>query len=432
MLLALMRWLNKNFGTLLLSFVLSVVVWTSAVMASDPNRERSFPKVSLEIIGKNEDMLIVNNIPSQVTVILFAPESNLAQYDKNSSLLRATLDVTGLESGTYTLPINVTYVLQPARLLGVEPQLLDITLDRLVTRIDPVHVEIVGKPVRGYQTGVPVLDISRVTISGPATLIDKVEDVRAILDISGKSETMESSIPLQVLDVNGTVMDGVEISPRTVRVKQPITLLGGYRNEVVRIITMGQVASGYRLTSIFASPANVMLFSSDPQLVDNLPGYVETKPLELSNATGDMEVWLPLNLPPGISVVGDQNVLAQVSIAAIESSMTIQIPLEVIGLSPGFSVEGVPKVVDVILSGSLPALDALQKGDIRVVLDITDKEAGTYLIKPEVQILSKDIHRQSVTPDIVEVTLQVQSPTTKIGSPTPVATPPDGTPFPAP
>lgn len=432
MLLALLRWLNKNFGTLLLSFVLSVVVWTSAVMASDPNRERSFPKVSLEIIGKNEDMLIVNNIPSQVTVILFAPESNLVQYDKNSNLLRATLDVTGLESGTYTLPINVTYVLQPARLLGVEPQLLDITLDRLVTRIDPVHVDIVGKPMRGYQTGVPVLDISRVTISGPATLIDKVEDVRAILDISGKSETMESSIPLQVLDVKGAVMDGVEISPRTVRVKQPITLLGGYRNEVVRIVTMGQVASGYRLTSIFASPANVMLFSSDPQLVDNLPGYVETKPLELNNATGDMEVWLPLNLPPGISVIGDQNVLAQVSIAAIESSMTLQIPLEIIGLSPGFSVEGVPKVVDVILSGSLPALDALQKGDIRVVLDITDKEAGTYLIEPEVQILSKDIHRQSVTPDIVEITLQEHSLTTKIGSPTPVATPPSGTPFPTP
>ena len=432
MLIALLRWLNKNFGTLLLAFVLAGVVWTSAVMASDPNRERSFPNVSLEIIGKNEDMLIVNNIPSQVTVILFAPESNLAQYDKKSSLLGATLDVTGLESGTYTLPVNVTYVLQPARLLGVEPQLLDITLDRLVTRIDPVYVDIVGKPVRGYQAGVPVLDANRVTVSGPTTLIDKVKEVRATLDITGKNETVESIVPLQALDINGTIVDGVEISPHTVRVKEPISLLGGYRNEVVRIVTMGQVASGYRLTSIFASPANVMLFSSDPQLIDSLPGYVEAKPLDLSNATDDLEVWLPLILPPGVSVVGDQNVLAQVRIAAIESSMTIQLPLEIIGLLPELSVEGAPKFVDVILSGPLPVLDVLQKGDIRVLLDLTDKEAGTYQIEPKVQILLKDIHEQSVTPDIVEVTLKVKSPTTKIGSPTPISVPPGSTPSPAP
>jgi YbbR domain-containing protein len=432
MFLVLLRWLNKNFGTMLLAFVLAVVVWTSAVIASDPNRERSFPKVSLEIIGKSEDMLIVNNVPPQVTVTLFAPESNLTQYDKNPSLMRATLDVTGLESGTYTLPVNVTYVLQPARLLAVEPQLQDVTLDRLVTRIDLVNVDIVGKPVRGYQTGVPVLDASRVTVSGPATLVNKVKEVRATLDITGKNETVESSVSLQALDINGNLVDVVKISPNSVRVKEPISLLGGYRNDVVRIVTMGQVASGYRLTSIFSTPANVMLFSSDPQLVDSLPGYVETKPLDLSDAKDDLEVWLPLNLPQGVSVVGDQNVLAQVKIAAIESSMTIQLPLEIIGLSPELSVEGAPKFVDVILSGSLPALDALQKSDIRVVLDLTDKEAGTHKIGPQVQILSKDIHEQSVTPDSVEVTLLVQSPNTKIGSPTPVAAPPGSTPSPTP
>jgi len=428
--LTIVRWFERNFSTLLLSFVLSVVVWASAVMASDPNRERTFTTIPLEIIGQAEDMLIVNKIPENVAVTLYAPESNLNLYEKYPHAMQAILDITGLESGAYTIPINVTYTLQPTRLLNVEPQLLDISIDRLVTRIDPVQIKITGKPTRGYQAGTPVLTTSRVTISGPGSLVEKVKEIRATLDISGKNENIDEAVSLQALDTNENIIEGVNISPKTVQVMEPISLLGGYRNEVVRVVTIGQIADGYRLTSIFSAPANVLLFSTDALLIDNLPGYIETKPLDLNGATKNMEVWLPLNLPESVSVIGDQNVLAQVNIAAIESSLSIQLPLEIIGLSPGLVVEGAPKLVDLILSGPLPALDALQKGDIRIVLDLTDKEAGIYQLKPLISILSKDIRAESITPDTVEVTLLVHLTSSKLKTPTPAS--PTRTPLPSP
>ena len=36
-----LRWLAKNFGTLLTAFILAVIVWVSAVIASDPNEEHT-------------------------------------------------------------------------------------------------------------------------------------------------------------------------------------------------------------------------------------------------------------------------------------------------------------------------------------------------------------------------------------------------------
>ena len=151
------------------------------------------------------------------------------------------------------------------------------------------------------------------------------------------------------------------MSPDTVTVTQPITLLGGYRYVIVRPVSVGQVASGYRLTNIFVSPVGIVVFSSDPELVNNLPGYVETQPIDLTGKTDDFETLVDLNLPEGVSVVGDPKVLVQVSIAAIESSLSISLPVEVIGLAPGLEVIS-PATVDVILSGPVPVLNTLGPG----------------------------------------------------------------------
>jgi YbbR domain-containing protein len=166
-------------------------------------------------------------------------------------------------------------------------------------------------------------------------------------------------------------------------VTQPITLLGGYRYVIVRAVSTGQVASGYRLTNIFVSPVGVVVFSSDPELVNNLPGYVQTIPIDLTGKEDDFETLVDLDLPAGISVVGDPKALVQVSIAAIESSLAITLPVEMIGLAPGLESSSSPATVDVILSGPVPVLSTLGPADVRAVVDLSGYEVGTYQLIPE-------------------------------------------------
>ena len=63
-----LRWLAKNFGTLLTAFILAVIVWVSAVMASDPNEEHVLARlVPIEIIGQDPNLQIMGEVPSTVT-----------------------------------------------------------------------------------------------------------------------------------------------------------------------------------------------------------------------------------------------------------------------------------------------------------------------------------------------------------------------------
>jgi YbbR domain-containing protein len=212
-----------------------------------------------------------------------------------------------------------------------------------------------------------------------------------------------------------------------VNIQQPIALLGGYRNVIIKVITTGQVAGGYKLVNIFITPPNVTVFSADPNLVNTLPGYVETKPLSLENAKDYIEAYLDLNLPENISVIGDPKVLVQVSIAAIESNVTVSLPVDISGLSPRLIATVAPGTVDVILSGPIPTLNELKPSAIRAKVSLTNLGPGTYTLEPTVELLPPDVRVVSILPPNVQVTI-IREPTatptrTRTPTPTPTVTP---------
>lgn len=431
MLLKSLNWLLKNLRTLFLSFLLALLVWVSSVTAADPNEERQFRFVPLEVVGQGADVLIVSEAPpTTITVSLYAPRSLLNRYEANpTELLRAWVDLSGMEYGEFEVPLQISYQLAPTKLVSVEPERLSLSLDRLVAQTYPVRLDVTGRPARGYQAEIPLLDTTEVTVSGPSALVAQVAEVRASLDIADADETIQTFLNLIPLNESGQRVQGVTLTPLSVQVEQPVTLLGGYRNVVVRVITSGPVADGYRLTNISVSPPSVIVFSSDPELVNALPGYVETEALDLTGATDDLDLRVALALPEGISVVGEQSVLVRVSIAAIESSLPLSVPVEVLGLAPGLAARVSPNLVDVLLSGPVLELDGLQIEDVRVFVDLTDLTEGVHQLTLQVEILAGRVRLVSLLPETVEVTIAPQptsTPTPPGGSgiqtPTPTAT----------
>ena len=66
-----------------------------------------------------------------------------------------------------------------------------------------------------------------------------------------------------------------------------------------------------------------------------LPGFIATQPVSVTNVTEDLDRRVRLNLPSGVSMLGDPNVEVTVKVNAIESSVTMQITPTLQGLQPG-------------------------------------------------------------------------------------------------
>ena len=429
-----LRWLAKNFGTLLTALILAVIVWVSAVIASDPNEEHILDRpVQIEIIGQDPNLQIMGEVSQDVSLVLSAPSSVWTTLNNDPQSVRAWVDLSSLGPGVHDVPVQIQITPRLVRLISQDPQQINITLDSIVTQVLPVNLIIKGEPPVGYEAQSPRIDPSEVTVTGPVSLVNTVKEIRVTLDITNATQTINRDITPLILDSEGRVVTGLTLTPDQITVSQPITLQGGYRYVIVRAVSTGQVANGYRLTNIFVTPVGVVVFSSDPQIVNNLPGYVETQPIDLTGKEDDFETLMNLDLPDGVSVVGDSKVLVQVSIAAIESSLAISLPVDIIGLSPGLEASPSPATVDVILSGPVPILNSLGPTDVRVVVDLTGYDVGTYQFIPDVNILPDRVSKVSMLPSTVEVTITIApTPTqtltpsgtiTPVQTPTPVTTP---------
>ena len=421
-----LRWLFSNLSTLLLAIALAVVVWFSAETAANPNIE-STRSVLLEIVGLDPNMLVVSSPPAQVRVTLRAPTSVMSSLDSVDGSISAWVDVSGLEAGTFELEVKAkaseTY--GPVRISQITPQFVTLSLEPLITRSVPVDLEISGEPAIGYQKGSPSYTPTSVTVSGAASLVDQVTSTLVTLDISEADETINVDIPVLALDTNGEPVEGVLINPKEISVTQPVYLQGGYRNVIVKVLTTGQPANGYKLTNITVSPLNVVVFASDPQLVNDLPGFVETEPVDLTGAEDDVDTFVALKLPDEVSIVGDETVLVRVSIAAIEGSLTVDLPVTPIGLLPTQAAILSPETVKVILSGPVPVLDNLKPSDIRVVVDLTGLDLGTYQLEPRVDLLPERLQADAILPTTIQVTVIIApTPTpTSVFTPLPTSTP---------
>lgn len=401
-----LRRLVRLLPSLITAFVLALAVWISAVSSSDPLVERTYPNpLPIEIIGQDPGLVITSTIPSSVTVVLGAPQSIWNQLTTDTGSVRAFLDLSGLEAGSHTVPVKVQISARPVRKIAQSPQTITVTLERLASKEFPIRVVTRGSPAVGYTADTPTLSQTSVTVSGPESQVNRVAEVQAILDISQATETISRTINLVAVDVNDNPINGLSLLPDRVTVRQNISQRFGYRNVVVKVVVLGQVASGYRLTNISVFPPAVTVFSADPQIVSDLPGFIETEPLNINGLKDDLDISLSLNLPAGVSVVGDQTeVLVRVGIAAIESSLTLpNIPVEITGLQPGLSAVISPETITVIISGPVALLDRLRATDVRAVVDLTTLTEGTYQIEPEVEILIAELRAESLLPESVEV-----------------------------
>jgi YbbR domain-containing protein len=419
-----LRWLARNIGTLLTAFILAVIVWVSAVVASDRNEELTLNRpVPIEIIGQASNLQIMGEVTRNVTVMLYAPASVWTQLNSNPSLVTAKVDLSNLGAGTHTVPVQVQITAHLVRLVSQVPKQLSFTLDSISSQEFPVNLIVTGNPLIGYQAQTPEISPTHVTVTGPESLIAKVKQVRVTMDITNINQTLiRDEVPV-LLDGEGNVVSGLTVSPETVTVTQPISLLGGYRYLIVRAITQGQVASGYQVTNVLVSPVGVVVFSSNPELVNSLPGYVETLPIDLTGKDSNIDNLVDLNLPPGISVVGDTKVLVQISIEAIISNLSISLPVDTIGLAPGLEAVVDPAVVDVILSGPVPILNALTPTDVRVTVDLTGYGVGSYQLNPQVNILPDQLTLVSILPGTVTVAITNAPTPTPMGTPNSTGTP---------
>jgi YbbR domain-containing protein len=406
--------LFNNVGSIILALVLSIVVWVVAANEENPIVEDVFPEaVPIEIVNQPEGTIIFGDVVDTVQLTLRASQASWDELSVNK--FRAQVDLAGLGTGVHDLEVQVTCSDDSVRIVEKKPEKITVRLEELKEKEVEVKVNILDNPPLGYSARPASATPSKVKITGPAPMVDQV--VTAVVDffLRNAKDTVERRVDLSLRDAQDNVVGWVTPEPAQVTVEVPIEQRWGYKEVAVRTNWEGQVAPGYRIGNVSVDPSIVTVTGS-PGALREIPGYLETAPVDVSNASADVVARMPLVLPEGVSLplAGSQGVTVTVNVTAIESKLTLQSELIIQGLSPGLKATPSPRVVAVTLSGSLPKLDILKPENVQVTLDLFDLPPGTHKVVPTA-IAPEGIKVESILPDTIEVDISI--------APTPIPTP---------
>ena len=412
------RSVASQLSSLLIAVFFAVIVWVVATSDENPTREAYYPDaLPIELVNRADNLMVYQKSVETARIKVRAPQVSWNELVRES--FHATVDLGSLGAGLQKLSIQVQSTDPRVRVTAIEPATLNVQLEEIKQREFNLHSDVLDAPPVGYTAKTPIVIPSRVTVSGPAILVDQVAETIADVYLRGAKQTIERDVTIAVRDVQGNLVTGVVISPTLANVKIAIEQRVGYKDVSIRTVLKGAAASGYWVSNIVVTPSSATIVGN-PDILAKIGGYVETVPIDVTGATADLSKRAALSLPEGTSVLSNEGVTVQVSVTPILGGQTVRRKVTLPGLPRNLVASISPDSVDVILSGPLPSLQGLSAENVQAVIDGAGLTPGTVSLKPRITQLPEQLKVQSIVPDTVQV---VVSGAILVPTATPTSTP---------
>jgi YbbR domain-containing protein len=390
----------------LFSLLLAFFFWVVATETQDPMIERPYRStIPVEIRNVPEGMMTYGAEDAEVQVVLRAPESLWDILQAPLGDIEAYVDLTGAEPGELSVPVQVDVQRRPTQVVSISPSEVSLTLELVAQLEVPVEVRLQGTPALGFVTRAPSFVPRTVTVSGPQSLVS--ETVRALVKVSvdESRETLRESLQPVPVDEVGNEVEGLDLSPRAVTVEVPVEQLGNIRDLAVHVVLIGQPAPGFRVGSVEKEPPSVAV-SGRRDVVQSLPGYISTEPIDLDSVNESFTTTVGLQSPDGVSVLTAPQVLVSVNIEPLESTLTVELTPEIQGLPPGYTVTVQPETVQVVVRGPFATVGQVNAAEITGVLNVADLSVGEHTVPLQISLPDEALKVEGVIPQsslVVEI-----------------------------
>lgn len=383
------RMLNRKNAIIYLSLILAfvtfvlidrkvvVLVETEAVVI--PNQT-----VTAEY---NEESYVVEGIPKTADIVLMGRKSDLylAQQLGDHAI---SLDLSGLTPGTHKVNLKYTNSINSLQ-YKLDPSSVTVVIYPIVREFRTVTTDVINTDKLGEKLLVSSVNLDRdeVIIKSYAQKLETVASVKAIVDVNSLSATSAGTYTLEnvklvAYDDKGTEIKDIEILPETLTAT--VVISSPSKTVPIKIVPIGEVASGSAISSITSSVTKVTLYAEDSVLsgIENIEVNIDVNGLN-SDKTYQTSIEKPL----GVRSVSEKNVTIKVTMEKETSKEFNGIAIEFQNLGTDLKVFGKSEndtKVNVVVKGTSSLLNSLTAEDIKAYVDLTDMTEGEWEVPVKV------------------------------------------------
>jgi YbbR domain-containing protein len=381
--------------------------------------------IPVRYVNEPPDTVVSPSTPPPVTSVRYFASSGVTVA---TSTFVATIDLAGFDDkvGVVSVRIVVSTPDPRIRVLGYTPDFATIELDELKS-LNDVPVKVVHGPVPdGLTLGTTEVEPATVTVSGAASILARVDAVRADVVIPATSIDVNEDVQLIPIDKLGNALSPLDVSPPTAQVIIPVFADRQSRTLPVNAIITGTPAAGFEIESVTVAP-QVVLVAGDADRLAQLT-QVDTDPIPMTGVSADETVEVGLALPTGVVAVDVEPILVTITIRPVTATRTFNVGVHLVGARGDLTYSLGTDQVLATIGGSTADLDRLVGATLLADLDVTGLGAGAFDLPVTVDVPAGTT-LVAVSPQTVKVTITIAAAAS--GSP-PVPAPSGSPPAPSP
>ena len=401
------RKLTDNLSLKIMSVAIAIVVWLIVVNIDNPVGTNYYTITDVELINKeyveSSDTIGKMCMPeeNQDSVKVAITASKKVRDRIRLSDITAVADLqqaVSLDTDPVMVPITVTCSaagVLPSD-IKVTPQNLTVNLDEKETQEFVVNVSKGDtKPGKDYEVGSLTASPEKIRITGPKTLVNKIDKVNATIALDGNTEDYTQEVYLTIYDKNQETLSESEMNSLRIennakvivtaklwKIRTGVKISAGY---------VGTPASGYQVGSVKTVPDTISVAGNTEGLEslsenDNMI-TIPADRIDISGESKDVERKISLKnlLPDNVKLTSDssEDVWVTVSILPV-GSQEFNLPTK------NIEVKNKPDNLQVTFETAQNALRIKSESenladlnideDVKAEIDLKDKEAGNYKV----------------------------------------------------
>ncbi len=260
-----------NWMAIVLSLFLSIGLWVYVLAVESPASQSTVQSVRVEFSGletmRNHGYTVLSGENIQVDVTLRGRQSELARLTPEE--VYAKVDLSDIEkAGTYEKKIQIT---PPSgmQFVSCSPEYILVDVDRETQdTFDVREPDTIGSVAAGLSYEC-VPSVKQVSVSGPASVLERIDSVRCQVDLGEFTQSKEVRAPVRLVDENGAevVNSYLTVTPAVITFDYQL-----YKEAKVDLILNVNTHLSSERIEAQVTPASVTL-RGEPAVIDS---YVES------------------------------------------------------------------------------------------------------------------------------------------------------------
>ena len=396
--------LTDHIGLKIVSLVIGFLVWLIVVNVDNPKDTKTFtiPGDSVELlntayIDSYNKMCIQDDDPEPIRVTVNAERKQLQKLSPSDISVYADLQqAVSLDTDPVMVPLSVTCSKAPTSTIKVSPQLMSVRLEDKVSQdyvVTPSYGD--SKPGRGYEVGTQTAYPEKIKITGPRSLMNKIDKVIAPVNVDGETKDTTEEVQLSIVDRNQDVLSDGRMALLTIdnNAKANVTTKFWRIMPDVRFFVayIGEPADGYQVESVTTVPDTISLAGTDEALEklrsDDNTLWLMDESLDISGQKSDFEQKISLSglLPENTRLTTGSSEDVYVNIQILpEDSHSYSIPsnkVRVQGLKDSLQVSFETDAVTFRVKANAGSdIEEFDVSSVKAAVDLSDLGEGTHEI----------------------------------------------------